>query len=109
MSTYSPRTERDVVLECGCVVWGWGQIYIIGAGRKYWTICETHPDGPGKWGLQKVLREAEVSDRILFREYGIPATKRRRRTSRSWLRDLPGNHNNGRTDTKHDDKASRLF
>lgn len=88
MSVYAPRTEPDVVLGCGCVAQGWPEISVLGETKRY-GICETHINGPGKWGLQRILREASVYERILFREYGTPAAKRRSKRTHSGLPAMP--------------------
>ena len=88
MRYYSPAIEPDVVLSCGCVVWGWGAIHLLGSSGE-WQDCTTHPDGKGKWGMQKVLREATPYEIYNFQQFGKAAPKRRSSKAPKWVLGMP--------------------
>lgn len=99
-----PNAEKDVVLECGCVRSVWGAVRVLGSGGKWYQDCPEHEDGKGKWGMQRILREASVYERAGFHFRGLPAPKRRSTKAPEWVRTMPGNspakaRRNGPTDS----------
>jgi hypothetical protein len=89
--TYAPNQEKDVVLGCGCLdTWAFA-IRVLGTGHgKWWQSCPNKHIGPGRDGLQPIIREATHDEAIRFYREGISATVRRTRTASERVRKVPG-------------------
>lgn len=87
---YHPNQEKEVVIGCGCIVSPHGAFRILGSGiGKEYQSCESHSNGPAKWGLWPILRQASVYELIQWHSAGIPAPKRRSTRTPNWMHAMP--------------------